>query len=281
MANIATLPVVDQTASDGYTFSTRTSNHMAKAGKGQTEMALGIISWHSENPSFHAYNSPFIGNGSARDKDRAITINGKTKSLFAEHYSCSEQLVSLTYSCLVATLQDMTDSAMNELMVVTPTTVDDKKKTLGGFVSFDYKAIHEATKSKTDPLVFAIKTETSASTKDQTVQSRVDSAIQGLDRSNKLIAESKRVDRVENGVIDPGGIKLKLTDPTTGVQSPVRSSDHVLTRDQIIALADAATKVLIDLPCFDPSDDPDDSTKRPIGRLTDFARLDYVERNKS
>ena len=274
MANIATLPVVDQTATDGYLFSTRTTNHMAKAGKGQTEMALGIISWHVENPQFSKFNSAFIGNGSAHGKDRAITMNGTVKADFAKKYKCSEQLVSLSYSCVVSTLQDMTDSAMNELMAVTPSYLEGKK-TIGGFVSFNYKAILEATKKKADPLVFAIKSETSATTEDQTVEKRVASAMQGIDRAVTLLSEVNQRDDVKNGEVVKGGIKLKIKNPDTGNRETVRSDDG-LSPDQIRQIADMATEILMALPA---GYDLNDMEKSPSSRLTPEVQLDFAKKS--
>jgi len=268
MANIATLPVVDQTATDGYLFSTRTTNHMTAAGKGQTQMALGIISWHSENAQFQEYNSTFIGNGSAVGKDRAITMNGATKKRFAEKYECSEQLVSLSYSCVVAKLLN------SDLMTITP-TVSEGKKTKGGFVTFDYKSILAATKSKTAPLVFAIKSETSATTEDQTVEKRVASAMQGIDRAVTLLSEVNQRDDVKNGEVVKGGIKLKIKNPDTGNRETVRSDDG-LSPDQIRQIADVATEILMALPA---GYDLNDMEKSPSSRLTPEVQLDFAKKS--
>ena len=275
--NIAQLPVVETTTPSEYLFSARTSTHMAAAGRGQTQLALGLVSWHSENPQFSEYNSAFIGNGSASGKDRAETMNGTVKEKFATRYKCSEQLVSLSYSCVISTLKDSTDSALNELMAITPSEKGEGKKTKGGFVTFDYKKILEATKRKENPLVFAIKTATSATTTDQTVVSRVKSATQGVDRAITLITENNQADDVKNGIVYPGGIKLKYIDPATNERKTERSEDNSLTPAQILELADMATRILMDLPAGYDLNDPE---KKPQSRLTDQARLEFNERNK-
>ena len=272
--NIAQLPVVETTTPSEYLFSARTSTHMAAAGRGQTQLALGLISWHSENPQFSELNSAFIGNGPASGKDRAETMNGTVKEKFATRFKCSEQLVSLSYSCVISTLKDATDSALNELMVITPSEADGKK-TKGGFVTFDYKSILQATKRKENPLVFAIKTATSATTEDQTVATRVKSATQGVDRAITLIDENNQADDAKNGVVIPGGIKLKITDPATNERKTERSEDNSLTPAQILELADMATRILMELPAGFDLNDP---AKKPSSRLTDGARLEYNER---